>query len=1110
MKLKLARGAVCLKISALVLVAVQLIGNVICEQDLAVQKGKSSESKNDTETPTKSGHSLATSGLSGQQLGLKRQENGKSQKELAAKGARGGRMLDLDRLAGELGSQRESSASGNRQSRRLEPVGGAELEGAVEGRSKKGAKGPKRMAIKGFIPIMSLEGPKEGKQLESLGEQLASAMGEGDHEDEPEEAAEQQQQQQGHQLQQMQHTQQMQPILSSGNEGSSGSSFLRDHLASNFGAQTSIGHASFGAPATQVQTAASDARWQLATGGPAGHSAAAAEQQELGRARKLLLAADRHPLRPLLATGLVSNLIQHPHSSHSPLGLLAGPMNPPGSQSLAPSHAYSTSGSGHGHALGLGEPAGQWAASEQCICVPFFQCKGGYLAESQLAKSQLAQLSAASASSASSPAPLGHWAQVPRSLNVAGQQFQTLGQPQGQLHTQGQSSLSSLSPSQPADQQMVNDIFEQLKKNLEAQNVERELLQQQLQQVQQQQQLQQQYSLINERTGANASASYDLGALDSGAQTAGQTGAQTATQTASQTANQMPSQTPSQSLAETEERGLLQTLAANANRRQSPAHSGPKQCGLMRTCCRVPPALRQGAPPARFVQRGPSPQYQLLGPPPRAPQLASQGQQSTPSELFADYLAPAAMQSQQQWSGGRPAAQQALTSQPLPSQAQQIYQMQQAPSVQQASNNFQQASSSNFQPLQSVLQAGHTTQPHTPAHTGQFMGGRCGLRPTLGISGRVQNVAPSGGEQAHQAGEQASADFGEFPAHAAILRRLSPADSLFVCSAVLLSGQWLATAAHCLKRLRPDQLKVRLGEWDVSRDDEFYPHLEANVREIVLHPDFQPTSLINDLALIRLDQSVGASEQMPHISPACLAQPDEQFAGQRCWVAGWGKDAFGQSGAFQSTLRKVDLPVVGQQECEAALRQHTRLGKYFRLHQNNICAGGERGKDACEGDGGAGLYCQDALSGLTKAVGLVSWGVGCGQRGVPGVYVNLNQYGGWIEQVVAASGEENLYSSSSGGDYGALGGRQQQQQPPAGIISERANGQPNDTMAQPQELAARSSSQPLSLAGEQVQTGSLQASAQSSLQANGTRADQEQAPKVHGENSAEARSAHKR
>ena len=63
-------------------------------------------------------------------------------------------------------------------------------------------------------------------------------------------------------------------------------------------------------------------------------------------------------------------------------------------------------------------------------------------------------------------------------------------------------------------------------------------------------------------------------------------------------------------------------------------------------------------------------------------------------------------------------------------------------------------------------------------------------------------------------------------------------------------------------------------------------------------------------------------------------------------------------------------------------------GENFRLSESEICAGGEGGKDACDGDGGAPLVCQSKDNRWVVA-GIVTWGVDCGQVGVPGVYADV-------------------------------------------------------------------------------------------------------------------------
>ena len=48
-------------------------------------------------------------------------------------------------------------------------------------------------------------------------------------------------------------------------------------------------------------------------------------------------------------------------------------------------------------------------------------------------------------------------------------------------------------------------------------------------------------------------------------------------------------------------------------------------------------------------------------------------------------------------------------------------------------------------------------------------------------------------------------------------------------------------------------LRVRLGEWDVNRESEFYPHVEKDVSSILIHPEFYQGNLYNDIALVKFD-----------------------------------------------------------------------------------------------------------------------------------------------------------------------------------------------------------------------------------------------------------------
>ena len=59
-------------------------------------------------------------------------------------------------------------------------------------------------------------------------------------------------------------------------------------------------------------------------------------------------------------------------------------------------------------------------------------------------------------------------------------------------------------------------------------------------------------------------------------------------------------------------------------------------------------------------------------------------------------------------------------------------------------------------------------------------------------------------------------------------------------------------------RFRPNQFSVRVGEWDLSDNDNYVQ--EFRVVDIQAHPDFKPNGFYNDVALFILDQPVKFTE----------------------------------------------------------------------------------------------------------------------------------------------------------------------------------------------------------------------------------------------------------
>jgi len=211
------------------------------------------------------------------------------------------------------------------------------------------------------------------------------------------------------------------------------------------------------------------------------------------------------------------------------------------------------------------------------------------------------------------------------------------------------------------------------------------------------------------------------------------------------------------------------------------------------------------------------------------------------------------------------------------------------------------------------------------------------------------------------------------------------------------------TATHKLKSLKgPDRLKVRIAEYDKGSNRlenlETVQFKEFTVQKKRNHPKHNPNRLSHDVTILFLAENIDLTSSNTVNAaclPTCANMFDYQFAngtGTRCWVAGWGKDR--EDGDFQMIQKKIHIPIEpNRAKCEKALEESIKKkgGISFKLDESEICAGGEKGKDACEGDGGAPLVCQ-ANTGRWYVMGLVTWGSseGCGTEYLPGVYANVH------------------------------------------------------------------------------------------------------------------------
>ncbi|GAA2305585.1 serine protease [Streptomyces hawaiiensis] len=199
------------------------------------------------------------------------------------------------------------------------------------------------------------------------------------------------------------------------------------------------------------------------------------------------------------------------------------------------------------------------------------------------------------------------------------------------------------------------------------------------------------------------------------------------------------------------------------------------------------------------------------------------------------------------------------------------------------------------------------------------------------------------------------------------------------CGGVAVGRTTVLTAAHCLdenvlgvplERVR--DLKVIAGRTDLLAGRG----QEIAVRRTWVNPAYDGDSNDGDFAVLTLAEPLQGDSAI-----TMAADGDPAYtAGGTATVYGWG-DTSG-AGDYPDSLRAARVRVLPDALCEEAYPGGSE-GTYDA--KSMLCAGETvGGRDACQGDSGGPLVAQGRL------IGLVSWGIGCGRAGNPGVYMRVS------------------------------------------------------------------------------------------------------------------------
>ncbi|XP_011301402.1 trypsin-like [Fopius arisanus] len=244
------------------------------------------------------------------------------------------------------------------------------------------------------------------------------------------------------------------------------------------------------------------------------------------------------------------------------------------------------------------------------------------------------------------------------------------------------------------------------------------------------------------------------------------------------------------------------------------------------------------------------------------------------------------------------------------------------------------------------------------------------------------------------------AQLAQFPHMVSLRRRYT---SSHFCGASIISEKWILTAAHCMYRndelLSPASFYVFTG--GVKLDDkEVSPRQVRYIKDLYVHPDFDDSYLVNDVALLLVMTLLSLTAKIISINE----------------IYKFFVQIFMNGRDVSNDLMYLKMPLLSPPICKKLLRKITKMTN------GQICAGYLEGqRDACQGDSGGPLMCNGSLTGI------VSGGSGCARPELPGFYSEVAYYKNWIERVQSAADscckcacQRNVSNSSVTVTYGTL------------------------------------------------------------------------------------------
>ena len=262
------------------------------------------------------------------------------------------------------------------------------------------------------------------------------------------------------------------------------------------------------------------------------------------------------------------------------------------------------------------------------------------------------------------------------------------------------------------------------------------------------------------------------------------------------------------------------------------------------------------------------------------------------------------------------------------------------------------------------------SEAHDPTDDTELIHVDCGKPKAGSSSGDVADVAEKDRKaQVRIVGGKPSGQF-NWPFICALFK-----DGVQSCGATIINANHAITAAHCVDKFAEEKFYFELL-CGVLRVDSKAPYGRTYpVAEIFMHPEYEPNTMANDIAVLRTNISfIYGKRVVPAAMPDDFMPTLETNETSICYTAGWGVTNTTTNRPSKKLLH-VEMPIFAP--CP-------NRDNFPTDDEKQICGGKrEGGVDSCSGDSGGPLLCRKSNKRKDRRTwvlsGVVSWGLGCGK-----------------------------------------------------------------------------------------------------------------------------------